>query len=906
MILNSISLAGFRTYADPVCVGPFDERITVIHAPNGTGKTTLLDGLYAALLESHSVSGAQAEASMRSANRNIVPTVTIEFSSDGRHFKVEKHFLRNASAKLYEFIGGAFTLISEDESVTEFTRGLLSAAKPGRGPIKYEQHFGLGSILWAPQGHVTLEPLPGDLVTTVRSRLGGEPAPSGLDGAVEASIIEWFAKFYSENGKERTAIGSADLPALRDRVNQGRAALANAKMELERIDALRSAVENAADDELRWNTDCEAMGAQLANLEGQVTAFKTASAALIEAKGAFQTAKEQHDNADVAIRAIDKARAAVNGAEQAERERREELDAAAATESATRAQFDAASVAADAASKALDTARAQSSIASDARTLVTERRAIARYEEQITAAEKRAKTVLDLRDRMARILAPSTEQMKDIRSKYAAIDRLRVQLASGALRVVYTPAANEGISLSAGTLLAGSHATPGLPIEVVGSPSVEFAIEGAGTIRAVGPSESSEALRGKLSLAETAFIDLTRPFGTSDLSELERRAGEANGIESRLDALRPDVEPAATPLEDLRSQLEEARATVARLAALYPEWELSEPNAESLSQSASALETDARLAYDATAATRDIAQTSLNDATKAREKSREAHAKAKSALDNAIGSLSALEDDGRDDNAREERLRELGLARLQITDRMEKAQAALAAYGTDPHDEYTNLEKTRAAAQTELHNASLLKARSKALLDAQSMAGCYENVARAEASLAEAEDQLRLAEQEAAAAKLLREIFTTVKQEREEQYLKPVRQRTAELYARVSNTAVADVRFERALALEGMMLGSTLLSSTLSGGESEQLNMVARLALADLLVQGERQLVILDDSLSVTDPHRFRRFLGIVREFAQERMQFVIATCDKARYLSLTEAKFIDLEEVRRPSALAS
>jgi ABC-type hemin transport system ATPase subunit len=136
--------------------------------------------------------------------------------------------------------------------------------------------------------------------------------------------------------------------------------------------------------------------------------------------------------------------------------------------------------------------------------------------------------------------------------------------------------------------------------------------------------------------------------------------------------------------------------------------------------------------------------------------------------------------------------------------------------------------------------------------------------------------------------------------------MKPVRQRTAELYARVSNTAVADVRFERALALEGMMLGSTLLSSTLSGGESEQLNMVARLALADLLVQGERQLVILDDSLSVTDPHRFRRFLGIVREFAQERMQFVIATCDKARYLSLTEAKFIDLEEVRRPSALAS
>jgi uncharacterized protein YhaN len=236
---------------------------------------------------------------------------------------------------------------------------------------------------------------------------------------------------------------------------------------------------------------------------------------------------------------------------------------------------------------------------------------------------------------------------------------------------------------------------------------------------------------------------------------------------------------------------------------------------------------------------------------------------------------------------------------------MEKAQAALDAYGADPHDEYTSLEKTRDAAQAEFQKASLLGASSKALLEAQSIAGCYDNVARAEASLAQAEDQLRHSEQEAAAAKLLRELFAAVKQEREEQYLKPVRHKTAELYARVSNTPLADIHFERDLALKGMMLGSTLLDSTLSGGESEQLNMLARLALADLLVQGERQLVVLDDSLSVTDPHRFRRFLNIIRDLSQERMQFVIATCDKARYLSLTDAKFIDLEEVRRPSALA-
>ena len=85
--------------------------------------------------------------------------------------------------------------------------------------------------------------------------------------------------------------------------------------------------------------------------------------------------------------------------------------------------------------------------------------------------------------------------------------------------------------------------------------------------------------------------------------------------------------------------------------------------------------------------------------------------------------------------------------------------------------------------------------------------------------------------------------------------------------------------------------------------------MVARLALADELATGERQLVVLDDSLSLTDAVRFARFLAIVEEFSSDRMQFLIMTCDKTdktRYAALRDATLIVLRALRQGIGLAA
>jgi uncharacterized protein YhaN len=89
------------------------------------------------------------------------------------------------------------------------------------------------------------------------------------------------------------------------------------------------------------------------------------------------------------------------------------------------------------------------------------------------------------------------------------------------------------------------------------------------------------------------------------------------------------------------------------------------------------------------------------------------------------------------------------------------------------------------------------------------------------------------------------------------------------------------------------------IASTLSAGEKEQIYLATRLALADVLASAtnERQLVVIDDALAVTDPARLRRFLAIVDELSRERMQFIIATADASRYTGLTGAVTVDLRK---------
>ena len=122
MILRTIRVQGWRCLADPVEVGPFSERLNVLHAPNATGKSTLFEALLRGLLDSHGVSGREV-AALRPWGRALAPTVTVEFAHGGVEYRLTKRFLDRPLSELERQEGGRFVRMAEGDAADEKVRG---------------------------------------------------------------------------------------------------------------------------------------------------------------------------------------------------------------------------------------------------------------------------------------------------------------------------------------------------------------------------------------------------------------------------------------------------------------------------------------------------------------------------------------------------------------------------------------------------------------------------------------------------------------------------------------------------------------------------------------------------------------------------------------------------------------
>jgi DNA repair exonuclease SbcCD ATPase subunit len=122
----------------------------------------------------------------------------------------------------------------------------------------------------------------------------------------------------------------------------------------------------------------------------------------------------------------------------------------------------------------------------------------------------------------------------------------------------------------------------------------------------------------------------------------------------------------------------------------------------------------------------------------------------------------------------------------------------------------------------------------------------------------------------------------------------PVSDAASQILARIAGRTVSSIQLSDRFAAASA--GAFSLDE-LSGGETEQIWLATRLALAGLLSRDERQLVVLDDVLTATDPGRLDRILELIRERCAA-LQFLILTCHPDRYHSLREARFFDVEQL--------
>jgi recombinational DNA repair ATPase RecF len=121
VILRSIQAENWRCFVEPVEVGPFDEGLNVLHAPNATGKSTLLEALLRGLLDGHRVGGKEIEP-IRPWGRLLAPTVNVEFAHGGTDYRITKRFLDGASSKLERKENGQFVSLAGADRADEMVR----------------------------------------------------------------------------------------------------------------------------------------------------------------------------------------------------------------------------------------------------------------------------------------------------------------------------------------------------------------------------------------------------------------------------------------------------------------------------------------------------------------------------------------------------------------------------------------------------------------------------------------------------------------------------------------------------------------------------------------------------------------------------------------------------------------
>ena len=150
-----------------------------------------------------------------------------------------------------------------------------------------------------------------------------------------------------------------------------------------------------------------------------------------------------------------------------------------------------------------------------------------------------------------------------------------------------------------------------------------------------------------------------------------------------------------------------------------------------------------------------------------------------------------------------------------------------------------------------------------------------------------AEQELKRLELDAKAWGLLKQTLQEAEREAKENFLAPVRERL-QPYLKLLFPATDLLFDEEKLEIKALLRDDVEEPFTsLSIGTREQIAILVRLALADLLREkGKPVTLVLDDALVNCDDERFRRMELALRR-AAENLQILILTCHETRYQSL-------------------
>jgi len=891
MKLRRITVEHFRKLGPRHEIGPIEDGLIVLAGDNEEGKSTILAALKAALFEHYTVGGAVREAMQ--PHQGGDPFVALEFDMNGGRYSLEKTFKRTGGVRL-ETPEGAFR---DDEAERRLQALLRFERRQGRAEAQ-PRHHGLQSVFWVDQG-TTFDGSTFDAFAGLRARLGGAVATE-IDALGSEHTRRLVALVNSRAGEYWTE-GERDVRASPAKLAEQE--LADIDREIAELAGRRRTYDAKVDElaRLREKRRLQAEADEAGAARRRLAGLETAHAEARRLEDALKAARAERDNAVQARKALEE-----------RRERREQQQEAIAAEE-----------------KRLEGLRRtledrlgeRETVASQARRTETEvKEATAAIERlklavhRIDLAEARAEREEERR-RLADDLGRARSAREEARQLRASVETARAtRPAMERLREAHRNHRE--------ALIALRHVAT--RIEFDPGPEGRVLIDGA-----------EHAPSSALDLVEDTELEL-RPFGRirvvpggGDVRERREAVRRAEAtLKEALDAVSEAGLDAAERAHDrLTQQTAALREQEREVAQVCQRYKVDDPEelADALSrQEAGIAALDEELEAlngrdDLPSAPKDGLARELETQEKRRKEAVTLAAEFNRRLGELDGTIAGErgrigESEGRLDEekrrlARErEALDEAGLAATLETAIGEERRKVEAVANLEARRDRDGPEALESAIALERRRIDELETEQRRLDDRiRELEGELrglgegehgERLAALEAARPAAEALARRERRTADAWLLLKRTLKEAEKARREALVAPVKARVAPLLARLFPEAEPVLDAET-MGLARLARGGVEESFTaLSVGTREQVSVLVRLALAQLLKEreGEASCLVLDDALVYADELRFDTMKRILDQAARE-LQILVLTCRPRDYAGLGRA--IHLEDCR-------
>lgn len=884
---------------DAVDVGPFQEGLNVLHAPNATGKSTLFEALLRGLLAAHRGGGREAEA-VRPWGRSLAPTVTVEFTHNGTDYRITKQFLDGPISKLERKEDGRFVSLAQGDAADEMVRQILSWNAAGRNLVK-SQNWGLAQVLWAPQGDLALKDLSGDVVADIRASLGEQVSGPGAS-LLERRIEETYLQFYTPGGKLKVGRDAPAIIVLKDKVGAAKKRRAEALSQQQAFDEAARRVEDLRARRAQARYDADAVSKALAESRSRVESYKTLLLEKTQREERLKTAQAQYNELKGRIDAIKVARQELQQAAATlvrleadmplqEREvnnrEREAVEAKAALEDARKGR------------QAVEEAQ---EIAERARRFLESHKTLENLKERAEKINKAQESLALCRRERTAMVAPDARALQAIRQAIKERDEAQVRIEAALITLEVVPEKDGSLVVLEGEETGTKTLGAGSPIRITGSPQVVADLPGVARLRAWGPTGSIEEHRNQRAAAERRLKELTEVFSTEDIEELERLAQKAEELDRK-------VMGASTQLDTLLSgdsveEVERQRSTVAavlgKILESHPEWKESPPDADALHAAAQEGRRSFIVAVESAEARWYAAESALSGAAAQRAGVAARLEEARAQVKAVEARLAGLTEDGIPDRERQEELKKAALSWEAAKASLEKVEKQVPAFGDDPVVASDKLQKQLEAAGEAATKALEEEKIEEGRLQSLSAQGPYSALAAAEEEVASLESEIVSEDLRVNAIRLVHDVLVQCRTEALVAVAGPVEEAATRMLRRIAGERLGSLEFGESFEPANVVpeiAASPVGLENVSGGEREQIYLATRLALAEVLAREERHLVVLDDVLAYTDAGRLARVMTILEEAAQ-RLQVLILTCHPERYRGLERAHFLDLEAI--------